>query len=260
MNKRTLIIVLSAAAIVLIVIVLLLTRGGSPGNLATQIEQAQAGATPTVEMALRPTATPDARGMAYLLAHEDYGRRLSAVLALAQREDIPVEERAGLLVEALAAEVAAPSSDAVPVKDVSLPPGSYLRLRLTRVLSELGEDALAPARAALAEAEGLTREHLLVALAYLGDADVLPEVRHLVVSSGDVTVRMDAARALGVAGDRDAIEALMQALSDAESIAAHDSAGDYTIYPVREQAALALSNLGVQVTRGENHTFSVEGN
>ncbi|MHB1318764.1 MAG: HEAT repeat domain-containing protein [Anaerolineae bacterium] len=259
MNKRTLIVVLAAAAAVTVVIVLLVTRGGSQGGLTAQTDEALERVTPTAEAAPRPTPTPGAVGMEYLLSHSDYSVRLSAVRTLPRRTDIPVETRAELLVSALRAEVDHPSTDAPPVKDAYLGPEGVMRLMAVRSLSELGAGALPPLRDALAGAAGLFREHLLVALVYLGDAEVLTEVRELVVSADDVVVRMDGARALGVAGDREAIPALEQALQDAARIEAHDSLGDYTIYPVREQAALALSNLGVTVSRGENHTFLVEG-
>jgi hypothetical protein len=260
MKKHRLVILLVLAALIIIVIVILATRGGSRGDLATQIADAQTEGTPGAQVTPRSTATPGIDGLAYLLTHEDYDLRLATAKTLVKRDDLSVEDRVTLLVGALSAESSSPSPDDPPVPESYLTPGEGLRLAMARSLTALGPDALPAVQAALAGADGLAREHILVALAYLGDADVLPEVRDLVISSGDVAVRMDAARALGLAGDSGAIPALKQALADPALAEGTDSLGEFTIYPVREQAASALVALGVRVTRGENETFTVEGN
>jgi HEAT repeat protein len=259
MSRRTLYLAILAAAL-LVALGVFVSRWhrAGPSDLASALTAAQGAAANVTAATPQPTATPDANGMSYLLSHEAYGRRLWATLALATRDDIPAELRASMLADALAAEVGDPSSDAPPVKDVYLPPDSLLRLRITRVLSEM-QGALPATQEALAGADGLTREHLLVALAYQGDPDVLPEVRDLVLHSQDVAVRMDAARALGMAGDEDAIPVLVQALTDPELIHARDSMGEYKIYPVRDQAAGSLGQLGVVLTLLPGQEYRVEG-
>jgi hypothetical protein len=238
---------------------LLWQRGRQP-SLAQALAEARASqSAPRQAPTPAPTPTPDAAGVGRLLADPVLAQRLAAARTLPARQDIPVAERAALLTAALAAEVANPSADASRVRDTYLPPGDVLRLVVARSLSELGEEALPAVRQAAETATGSARAHLLVALAYLGDRDVLPEVRQVLGTSGDPVVRMDAARALGIAADQEAIPDLVEALADPYVVTARDSLGEFTIYPVREQAVGALAALGVAVTRQSDDTFVVEG-
>ena len=218
-----------------------------------------ARSTPTAEGTPAPTPTPDANALADTLASGEVPYRLSIARTLAGRDDIPVERRAEMLVAALAAEVAAPSTEAPRIRDTYLSADGVLRLALVRGLAELGAEALPTVRQAAEGATGVAREHLLVARAYLGDAEAFPAVREVLRGSGDPVARMDAARALGVAGDAEAIPDLVGALEDPYRVEARDSLGEFTIYPVREQAVGALDALGVAVTRQTSDTFTVEG-
>jgi HEAT repeat protein len=262
MKKGLLILAVAAA-------VLLLAAGGIAlwqrlrrPDLATALAEARrAQRTPTPELVGTPAPTPTP-GVALLerqLAGDALPLQYSAAMALGERDDIPAVQRADLLWAALQAEADEPSTDAPRLRDAYLEAHEMYRLRLVRSLGALGPDALPAAQAALAEADGLAREHLLVALAYLGDADVLPEVRALAVDADDPVVRMDAARALGVAGDRGAIEALTAALDDEHCLDARDSLGAYVICPVRDQAAGALGALGLEVACHGDGTCTVEG-
>jgi HEAT repeat protein len=215
-------------------------------------------ATSAVDTTPTPLRTPDAEALAQQLQEGDSTERLSAVWSLPERGDLSVETRAGLLVEGLEEELAAPAQDA-PLKDSYLPASALLRLHFTRVLSELGPEAIPALRAQLDGASGAAREQLLVALAYAGDEDVLPQVRELVTQAADPVVRMDAARALGQAGDEDALPQLQAALADPYVVTAQDDLGTYTIYPVREQAAGALRALGVTVERRGDGEFAIGG-
>jgi HEAT repeat protein len=229
-------------------------------DLATLLAEVRAArSTPTAEGTPAPTPTPDANALADTLASGEVPYRLSIARTLAGRDDIPVERRAEMLVAALAAEVAAPSTEAPRIRDTYLSADGVLRLALVRGLAELGAEALPTVRQAAEGATGVAREHLLVARAYLGDAEAFPAVREVLRDSGDPVARMDAARALGVAGDAEAIPDLVGALEDPYRVEARDSLGAYTIYPVREQAVGALDTLGVAVERGAGDTFTVEG-
>lgn len=263
MKKGLLILVIVAA-------VLLLAAGGywlwqraRRPDLATALAEARRAAqTPTPEASLSatpaPTPTPGLTLLERQLTGDALPLQYSAAVALGERDDLAADERARLLCAALQAEVDEPSTDAPRLRDAYLEAHEMYRLRLTRSLGQLGPDGLPAVQAAADEADGLAREHLLVALAYLGQDDVLPEVRALVTDSDDPAVRMDAARALGLLGDRDAIAALTAALDDGHCVAASDSLGEYTICPVRDQAAGALDALGLAVTRHADGAITLE--
>jgi len=261
MNSRQALFTLIAVVVLAVALgggYLLWQRSQRP-DLATLLAEVRAArATPTAEQTPAPTPTPDADALTATLTGGDIPYRLSIARTLAGREDIPVARRAEMLAAALIGEVAAPSTDAPRIRDTYLPAEGVLRIALVRGLSELGAEALPTVRQAAEGASGLAREHLLVALAYLGDADAFPAVREVLRGSGDPVARMDAARALGVAGDREAIPDLVGALEDPYRVEARDSLGAFTIYPVREQAVGALDALGVAVARHEGGVFTVE--
>jgi len=260
MNKRILII--AGAAVVIVVVVTGLLVGGAiarswrRSHVSELIAQAQRQ-PPRVEGKPTPEPTPNAAGIEAMLTGESFAYRLSAARLLGGRKDIPAPERVRMLAAALSAEVESPSEGAT-VRDNYLQDGQVLRLVLTRSISQVGERGLDAARKAASEAEGIAREHLLVALVYMGDKDALPEVRALVTDAADPVVRMDAARALGEARDKLAREALIQALQDDYLVHGADSLGEFDIYPVREQAAGALNKLGVKVSRQADGSMTAE--
>ncbi|MCJ7736731.1 MAG: HEAT repeat domain-containing protein, partial [Anaerolineae bacterium] len=126
-----------------------------------------------------------------------------------------------------------------------------------RALSELGPAAISALREAADGASGEVREHILVALVYAGDREAVPHTRELVTQASSPAVRMDAARALGQAGDLEAIPQLAAALQDSYVVTGEDDLGAYTMYPVREQAAAALRALGVTVERLGDGAFEI---
>lgn len=260
MKKQTLIIIGAAIvvlAVIVIVVAISVARCARRNSLSELIREAQRSAQADSERTPVPTATPNATGMENMLKGDSFVYKLSAARLLGARTDIPVKERARLLIDAIGAEVETPSEDAV-VKDSYLNGGQVLRLTLVRSLGELDKRGLDNVRAAVEEAEGITREHMLVALTYMGDKDARGEVRGLVTDSSDPVVRMDAARALGIVKDKAAVPMLTEALQDEFLVHARDSLGEFSAYPVREQAAAALGLLGVTVTRGADGRFTAE--
>ena len=159
-------------------------------------------------------------------------------------------------VQTCALPISVPDHGATP-EGSYLPADAFTRLHFTRALTELGPEAVPALSEAVDDASGETREHLLIALTYAGDRDVLPEARALVTQAADPVVRMDVARALGKAGDQDAVAQLEAALQDPYVVTAEDHLGTYTIYPVREQAAAALRALGVPVERQDDAIFLI---
>jgi len=254
--------------VVLVAVALLLAlayRFLRPGtrDLSGAIDQALAAAQATTAVSMpRPTPTPGLEALAILLEHPEYNLRLSTALGLPAREDLSPGDRAELLATALASEIDSPSTAEPPVPESYLDPSGVLRLAILRSLAALGPDALAPLREAAEGADGAAREHLLIALVQLGDNEALPEVRTLVLDSEDPVVRMAAARSLAAgtaeAARAESIIVLTAALEDPYRVAASDSLGEYTIHPVREQAAWALEALGVALER-DGDTFTVEG-
>ncbi len=200
--------------------------------------------------------TPNAEDLAQDLQGGDMAQRLAVASRLPDRGDVPLEARVGYLVEALDREIIEPTGGSAPANSY-LPASSLLKLHLTRALTELGPDAIPELRKAAADASGELQSHLLIALAYLGDQQAVPQVRDLVTGASDPTVRMDAARALGQAGDADAIPQLETALQDDYVVTGTGDLGPYTLYPVREQAAGALRALGMTVERLADDTFGV---
>jgi HEAT repeat protein len=108
-------------------------------------------------------------------------------------------------------------------------------LDATEALARIGEPAVGPLIAALADENWLVQTSSAIALGQLGD---LRAVVPLIVTLSDIElqVRLDATEALGKLGDPDAIDAVAARLNDP---AEHDL--------VREQAARALG----QLIRGE---------
>jgi HEAT repeat protein len=180
--------------------------------------------------------------------------RLEAAWSLPDRADLPVEQRATMLLDAL--EAPWEGEDEVPDHDY-LPASNGLRLELTRALGELGAEAIPALRRAAAGGDEVGRECALLALGHLGQRDVIPDLIALLRDSYYVEVRMEAARVLGILGANEAIPDLEAALNDPYFAYGSDSLGEYTICPVREQAAGALEALGVDVERLEDDEFRV---
>ncbi|HEU4648321.1 MAG TPA: HEAT repeat domain-containing protein [Gemmatimonadales bacterium] len=218
----------------------------------------------TVQDTTRPRRGPvqppkDAAEFAARLRDPRWQVRAWAVGGLVRRQDIPTPERARLVLEVLDREVAAPTDAMIPAG--SWPPfTNFLRIHYLHVLEQLGPDAAAPIRGALPARGGEAREWSVLALGAVGAADAAPELRQLLARSTDADVRMTAARYLGWLNDREAVPVLRAALADtATATAVSDIVGRAPVrfYPVREQAAGALEQLGMTVQRRGN-TFSVQ--
>jgi len=213
-------------------------------------------AASAVEGEATPTAvpTPDAATLDQALSEGDWETRMAAAHAVPGRDDIPLQNRVDMLSDALAREVDQPSGEPQP-DHTYLSAAGMLRVRLTRSLGDLGGSAAKMLRQRASDAQGDARASYLVALGYMGEKDVAPELRDALQSSPDPVVRMDAARVLGILGDREAIPALQAALADPFVAEGRDSLGTYSLYPVREQAAGALHAMGVTVER-DGDTFT----
>lgn len=245
------------AALIVLLMLLVVTGCTVCPLLGGRRSVAEATAMPdavTEEGTPAPEPTPDAATLEQALADGAWETRMAAAHAVPQRLDIPLPDRVAMLSEALEREISQPSAEPQPDHSY-LPVSGVVRLRLVRGLGSLGDDALAMLRDRAAEAEGDARASYLIALGYLGDKQVVAELCDVVQESEDPVLRMDAARVLGLLGNRQAIPALQTALADPFVSEGRDSLGTYSIYPVREQAAGALKLLGVAVER-DGDTFT----
>jgi hypothetical protein len=202
-----------------------------------------------------PGPTPDITMLEWALHHDDWSYRIESARSLAERDDIPMDQRVDMLVAALESEIE--GADGTMPDHAYLPVSGVMRLQYTRGLSELGAAAVPALRRAIAETEGEARDHAILALGHLGQRDVIPQLRDMLRDSDSVEIRMEAARVLGILGASEAIPDLEAALDDWHMAHGRDSLGEYTIYPVREQAAGALEALGVDVERLEDDEFRV---
>jgi hypothetical protein len=204
---------------------------------------------------------PDAQTAAIpgLLRDTVWQRRAATASGLTERSEIPVPRRARWLLDVLEREIASPTH--APVIAGSWPPfTNFLRIHYLHSLEILGPDARGAVRDAHKGSRGEVREWYTLALGATMAAEAAPALRELLAQSGDPDVRMTAARYLGRLKDRDAVAALRVALRDTATVVpVTDVSGrrPTRFYPVREQAALALEDLGFKVER-RNDTFIVQ--
>lgn len=208
-------------------------------------------ATPT------DTATPDAAAIERQLDSRGWLDRQQAATLLLERPDIPAPRRAEMLLRAVEAEAQEPVDDE-PVEGSYLTASGLLRLSYTRAMGALGAEALETLRRAAAGEEGAARERAILALGFADDAQATAALRQLLSDSDDPDVRMLAAYLLGELGDEAAVPLLRQALEDGHSVYYEGRlTGGVWIYPVRGQAAAALTKLGLEVRRLEDGMFEV---
>jgi HEAT repeat protein len=202
-----------------------------------------------------PEPTPDVATLEQTLHDVDWTLRLEAAWSLPDRVDLSAEQRVTLILDALQVPWDS-AADVVPDHNY-LPVSSVVRIELARALGELGAEAIPALRRAAAGGDEVGRECALLALGHLGQRDVIPQLREMLRDSYYVEVRMEAARVLGTLRASEAIPDLEAALNDPYFAYGSDSLGEYTLYPVREQAAGALDALGVDVERLEDDEFRV---
>lgn len=187
---------------------------------------------------------------------DDWNRRCQAAMVLVQRADLSPEQKVDLLLYGIEQEIENPSEGMVP-SGVYLTPNQYARRYLGDKLYHLQADILDILRQRNEAASQDLREHIQIALAYQGEDAAVPVVRDL-LASDSVAVRMDAAAALAHLGDNQAMDDLERALQDSHAVVTRSCTRVYRIYPVREAAARALRQLGVEVERLEDDTFQVK--
>jgi HEAT repeat protein len=199
----------------------------------------------------QPQGPPDEATISRLMRDSLWQRRASTAWGLTERPDIPVERRAVLLLDILKREVTSPTN-ALRLEGSYLPMTSFLRIHYLHALETLGPQARAPVREAYEKSQGEVREWYSLALGATTTPEAAAPLRELVIKSRNVEVRMTAARYLGWLKDREAVPALRAALNDtATAMVTSDFVGlpRRRFYPVREQAAGALKELGLQVKR-----------
>jgi HEAT repeat protein len=265
MRHRTLVV---TAGVVLLLgaaaALLLLRREPAAEGSGDLIQALQRGSVPPSGASSRARRTrttppvPKPSALPALVGDTNWRVRLRAATLLAERPEIPAPRRAELLLEALGHEVAAPASGP-PLAGSYLPLSGVIRLHYVHLIEDLGSAGARPARAAAENASGERREWASIAFGASGDSSAAAALRELLRTSRHADVRMSAAYFLGRLGDHAAAGDLKAALTDpATAQVRSDVSGipDHTLYPVREQAAGALQDLGFEVQR-RGQTFIV---
>lgn len=223
----------------------------TPGDIIIQALQADSLSRPPARRSRIAPKPPDPSAIPELVRDTSWRTRLSAASALAEHPEIPAKRRAEMVLDALTQEVAMPAP-APPPAGSYLPLTGVIRLHYVHMIEDLGADAADPARTAMGQESGPAREWASIAFGASGAKDATPILRELLRSSSEADVRMSAAYFLGRLGDRSAVDDLKRALSDPATaqVNSKDSGRPRrTFYPVREQAAGALKNLGLKIQR-----------
>lgn len=172
-------------------------------------------------------------------------------LALATNTD----EKATILSAALAQELREPS--VARKHDSYLTQSEVAQMKYMEMLAALGTNAVPHLKSLSSSASGQTARVLSLALALSGDTESRTRARQLLQEGNDPFIRMMAMRSLDTRDKESVLPLLEKALSDPFYTDAHDSVGNYRIYPVREEAYRTLTRMGVKVTRNGDR-FSVE--
>jgi HEAT repeats len=207
----------------------------------------------------RTKGPPSEAEISRMLRDTLWQRRSAAAWGLTDRNDIPVPRRAQLLLDVLQREVASPTR--APAMAGSWEPlTGFLRIHYLHALETLGSNARDPVSKAYKASSGELREWYALALGATLNPDGAPPLRELLARSQDPDVRMTAARYLGWLRDRGAESVLRAALSDtatAEIVTDVPGRPPRNFFPVREQAAAALEEMGFKVTR-QGSTYTVQ--
>ncbi len=198
----------------------------------------------------------DAEELAAIVRDDSWHMRLAAGATLPQRDDIPLEKRVELLVQALEREIEDPGQGRTPL-GAWLPAEEHTRMHLVAIMAELDPEAVPALRQATSAASPEAHDYLVVALAYLGDREAATHVRDLLTDSSNPWLRSEAASALGVVDGEKAIPLLKAALQDPYVTTVSDCLGEFRIFPVRESAANVLRDLGMTVEMRDDDTFGV---
>lgn len=206
------------------------------------------------EVAEPATASPERLREA--LRDPNWRRRLGSVWQLVERDELPVRERVALVVESLRFEMENPT-EAPPPEGAYLPVTALVRLDTSRALGRLGARDPGTLRDLQGDAGEEAAAWIAVARGQAGDRDVVPELRRLVRESASGPVRMQAAHLLGELGALEAIPDLRAALQDPFAVTFEQHGRQRTLHPVREQAAGALEELGLEVELEGKGTYRV---
>jgi len=127
----------------------------------------------------------------------------------------------------------------------------YIQEQIILSLGLVGDLAILKESLEQAEDEALS-DRLVVALGLVGDREASPRLIQIVGVSQHGFLRALAARALGDLEEIASISTLKKALKDPFSqMASNSLQGQFTSYPVREEAAGALRRLGLSVDKLE---------
>lgn len=202
-----------------------------------------------------PTVTPNATMLEQTIRSADASAYPIITEHVLERTDLPTAQRVALLLQLLERVSTAPS--ALPVVPTSyLAPTSISKWQIARALGDLGGDARTPLIHAIPTLVGEQRGWAITGLGYTGSPDAVPLLRELLTSSRQGDIRATAAYQLGVLKAHEAIPELRRALTDTYHVSTGGEQASI-LYPVREQAAGALVELGVKVERTGDGSYRI---
>lgn len=202
-----------------------------------------------------PTVTPNAVTLEQTIQSADGSTYPIIVDTLSERTDLPPAQRVTLLLSLLDRVSTNPSTLPV-VHTTYLSPNNLAKGQIARALGDLGEDARPPLLQAIPTLSGEEREWAILGLGYTGSHDAVPLLRELLATSKQGDIRATAAHQLGVLKANEAIPDLRGALTDTYQVSIGGEQAT-VLYPVREQAAGALAELGVKVERTGDDSYRI---
>jgi len=237
---------LTRSALALVIIIIL---GGCQEQDSSDSEAIREEGTPTTQPG-RDGSEALMASMRAALASERPRKRWDALSDVRTATDIPVEERAALLVAAMRREIQQPDPSPPIAEGAYLPAHDFLMLWQTRTLGDLAREDPNLVSSLSEDASGELRERVILAMGYAGDRSYIQEIRRLLAESTNWQVRSSAAFVLGEMKAVEAAPELKQALQDDHLISFEENSQDLSFYPVRQQAQGALKKLGYSIKAG----------
>lgn len=194
---------------------------------------------------------------------KDWRIMSKAARIFAKIEGIDIDLRVDEVLNALKKEIQKPSS-LEKLRGSYATVTEYIRRQYILALSDIGYQAIPYLKQALTESTSIIeKQYMLIALGFLKDEEVFSELCDMVINEKEGYIRYGAARALGNIGNKDAIPLLLEMLHDPfvvpSGLDVFIPGMDTSItYPVRDEAAGSLRQLGIKVHSFEHEHYVID--